>query len=44
MEPFDSIPLNDIDEEVMTDLEKETIKDEYLYDEVLEEDNDNSQK
>ena len=35
---------SDIDEEVMTDLEKETIKDEYLYDEVLEEDNDNSQK
>lgn len=43
MEPFDSRPLNDIDEEVMTELEKETINDEYLYDEALEEDDDECQ-
>lgn len=40
MEPFDSIPLNDIDKESMTELEKETINDEYLYDEVLEDDDE----
>lgn len=40
MEPFDSITLNDIDEDAMTDLEKETIKDEYLYDEALDDDKD----
>lgn len=40
MEPVDSIPLNDIDEEVMTELEKETINDEYLYDEALDDDKD----
>jgi len=32
---FDTIPLNDIDEEVMTELEKETIYEEYMFDEMF---------
>lgn len=36
MGPFDDLILNDIDEEVMTELEKETIHDEYLYEEADE--------
>ena len=38
MDPFDMIPLNDIDEDSMTDLEKETVYDECLYDDALNED------
>ena len=32
---FDVIPLDDINEEIMTDLEEEMIYDEYMYDEML---------
>lgn len=35
MDPFDVLILNDIDEDMMTELEKETIRDEYLFDEVF---------
>ena len=35
MDPFDALMLNYIDEEIMTDLEKETTRDEYLFDEVF---------
>ena len=35
MDPFDALMLNYIDEEMMTDLEKETTHDEYLFDEVF---------
>ena len=35
MDPFDTLILNHIDEEMMTDLEKETTRDEYLFDEVF---------
>ena len=35
MDPFDALMLNYIDEEMMTDLEKETTRDEYLFDEVF---------
>ena len=31
---FEDLILNDIDEEVMTDLEKETLYDEYLYEDM----------
>lgn len=33
MDPFDVLILNDINEEYMTDLEKETIYEEYVYEE-----------
>ena len=35
MDPFDALILNHINEEMMTDLEKETTRDEYLFDEVF---------
>ena len=35
MDSFDALILNHIDEELMTDLEKETTRDEYLFDEVF---------
>lgn len=35
MDPFDALILNDINEEYMTDLEKETIYQEYMFDEIL---------
>jgi hypothetical protein len=34
MDPFDVLILNDIPEEYMTDLEKETVYEEYVYEEV----------
>ena len=37
MDPFDALILNYIDEEMMTELEKEMTHDEYLFDEVLTE-------
>lgn len=35
MDPFDALMLNHINEEMMTDLEKETTRDECLFDEVF---------
>ena len=35
MDPFDALILNLINEEIMTDLEKEMTHDEYLFDEVF---------
>ena len=35
MDPFDALILNHINEDIMTDLEKETTRDEYLFDEVF---------
>lgn len=35
MDPFEDLVLNDINEEYMTDLEKETIYEEYLFDEMF---------
>ena len=32
---FDAIPLNDIDEEMMTELEKETVYEECMFDEMF---------
>lgn len=32
MDPFEALSLNDIDEEAMTELEKETIYQEYMFD------------
>lgn len=34
MDPFEDLILNDIDEDAMTDLEKETLYDEYLYEDM----------
>ena len=36
MDPFLDLILYDIDPDSMTELEKERLKDEFLYDEVLE--------
>lgn len=35
MDPFDALILNTVDKDVMTELEKETTHDEYLFDEVF---------
>lgn len=35
MDPFEDLILNDIDEEAMTELEKETVYEECLYDEMF---------
>lgn len=35
MDPFEALLLNDINEEIMTELEKETIYQECMFDEVL---------
>lgn len=34
MDPFDDLILNDIDEDVLTELEKETLKDEWLFEDL----------
>ena len=36
MDPFDDLILNDIDEDGMTELEKETLRDEFLFDDLLD--------
>ena len=36
MGPFDDLILNDINEEIMTDLEIESLHDEYLYEDADE--------
>ena len=35
MDPFDALILSTINKDIMTELEKETTNDEYLFDEVF---------
>ena len=35
MDPFEDLILNDIDEEYMTELEKETVSNECIYEDLL---------
>ena len=37
MDSFEDLILNDIDEDIMTEEEMETLYDEYLFDEILDE-------